>query len=208
MSQEKKPVQLVIATGNIHKVREYKTLLQEFTNLDILSLRDFPAYQIPEETGTSFKENAILKAQKAALELNLWVLADDSGLVVPALNGGPGLFSARYAGEKASDADNRKKLLVSMKHLKETARTAYFECCIAIASPKELKKCVCASVEGSISTVEKGGGGFGYDPLFVKTDYNKTFAELEESLKNKISHRRKALDKTMSYLQGLSLETV
>lgn len=205
---EKKLFQLVIATSNIHKLREYKALLQKFIHLDILSLRDFPNYQVPEENGSSFQENAILKAEKAARELNLWVLADDSGLVVPALNGEPGLFSARYAGSEATDADNRKKLLVNMEPLKGSERTAFFECCIAIASPQGLKKCVCASVEGMIAAKERGGSGFGYDPLFIKLDYNKTFSELEESLKNKVSHRRKALDKAATFLESLVLENV
>ena len=136
------------------------------------------------------------------------MLADDSGLVVPSLQGDPGIRSARYGGQNASDADNRKKLLAKMEHLKENERTAYFECCIAIAAPDGLKRCVCASVEGSIVLQEKGGSGFGYDPLFIKNDYNKTFAELEESLKNKVSHRRKALDKIASYLKSLAFERV
>lgn len=206
--QEKKLFQLVIATTNIHKIREYKTLLQKFTHLDILSLKDFPQYKPAEETGSSFQENATVKAENAAKALNRWVLADDSGLVVPALRGEPGIHSARYGGQNATDTDNRKKLLANMEHLKENARIAYFECCIAIASPDCLKKCVCASIEGHITTQEKGGCGFGYDPLFVKNDYNKTFAELEETLKNKVSHRRKALDKITAYLESLALETV
>ena len=206
--QEKKLFQLVIATTNFHKLREYKILLQEFTHLDLLSLKDFPHYHPAEETGSSFKENAAVKAENAAKAINQWVLADDSGLVVPALQGEPGIRSARYGGQNASDADNRKKLLANMKDLKENERTAYFECCIAIASPDGLKRCVCASVEGSIINQEKGGSGFGYDPLFVKNDYNKTFAELEESLKNKVSHRRKALDKITAYLRSLAFERV
>ncbi len=198
--------QLVIATGNFHKLREYKILLHEFKHLDILSLKDFPHYQPPQETGSSFKENAVLKAQHAAQALKQWVLADDSGLVVPALKGEPGIYSARYAGQNATDADNRKKLLSNLGNFKDTQRWAYFECCIALASSDGLKKSVCASVEGTITQQEKGGNGFGYDPLFIKSDYHKTFAELGDSLKNKISHRRKALDKIMPFLQSLILE--
>ena len=196
-------LQLVIATSNVHKIREIKSILSQYTHFDILSLRDFPDYVAPEETGSTFEENAILKAVHSAKTLHQWTLADDSGLVVPALNGEPGVFSARYAGEEANDADNRKKLLGKMQHLEMQDRQAYFECCIALASPEGLKKSVCASCEGIILKEERGGGGFGYDPLFLKHEYNKTFAELEESVKNKISHRRKALDKIILSLESL-----
>lgn len=193
--------QLVIATRNVHKLREYKTLLKEFENLDILSLKDFPHYTPLEENGKTFKENASFKALHASKALKKWVLADDSGLVVPALKGEPGIFSARYAGKDASDADNRKKLLANMQQLPQQRRDAFFECCIALAF-LDIKKCSCSSVEGRIAEHEKGGNGFGYDPLFIKNDYSKTFAQLEESLKNKISHRSKALEKIKPFLQS------
>jgi XTP/dITP diphosphohydrolase len=200
-------IQLVIATRNIHKIREIKSILKstfnQLSKFDILSLKDFPNYTPPPEDGKTFEENAILKATHAAKELNQWTLADDSGLVVPSLNGEPGVFSARYAGENASDNDNRKKLLNQMENLVDQDRNAYFECCIALASPDGLKKCVCASCEGQITTKEKGGSGFGYDPIFIKHEYSKTFSELEESVKNKISHRRKALDKILLSLESL-----
>ncbi len=197
--------QLVIASKNVHKIREIKSILHNLIpELDILSLIDFPDYESPEETGNSFEENAILKAEKAAKTLNKWVLAEDSGLVVPALNGEPGIFSARYAGNNATDKDNRSKLLSKMQHLCDKDRFAVFECCMVIASPESLKKCACASCEGTIEYQEKGGGGFGYDPLFKKHDYNKTFAELEESIKNRISHRRKALDKMLFTIETLA----
>ncbi|MFA5250284.1 MAG: RdgB/HAM1 family non-canonical purine NTP pyrophosphatase [Parachlamydiales bacterium] len=205
MPVQTKLFQLVLATKNIHKLREYKTLLQDLKHLDLLSLKDFPDYAPPEETGKTFRENAVLKAETAARTLQCWTLADDSGLIVPALEGAPGIFSARYAGSQAGDADNRKKLLANMEKLKNKERSAYYECWIALASPEGfLKKCVSATVEGLILDQEKGGGGFGFDPLFVKNDYNKTFAELEDSIKNKISHRRKALDKVLTYLQNLA----
>jgi XTP/dITP diphosphohydrolase len=200
----KNKLQLVIASKNIHKIREFKTILQQLLpSLDILSLLDFPEYVPPEETGLSFKENAILKATFAAKALNKFVMADDSGLIVPSLNGEPGIFSARYAGKKATDVENRKKLLSKMHHLSEKDRFAYFECCLALSSKEGLKKAACATCEGMIIEKEKGGGGFGYDPLFIKHDYNKTFAELEESIKNRISHRRKAIDKILPTLEML-----
>jgi len=203
-SSDVKNFQIVIASKNIHKIREIKTILHELLpNLDILSLIDFPEYKPLEEKGESFEENASLKAEYAAKTLGRWVLSDDSGLIVPALAGSPGIYSARYAGEKATDADNRKKLLSNLAKLSDKDRYAYFECCIALASPEKLIKCVCAKCEGRIEYQEKGGEGFGYDPLFVKHDYNKTFSELKESVKNKISHRRKALDKILLTLESI-----
>jgi XTP/dITP diphosphohydrolase len=201
--EDRKLIEIVIASKNIHKIREFKEILNGLKNFDVLSLRDFPNYTPPEETGKTFEENAITKAVHAAKTLNKLVLADDSGLVVPALKGEPGVFSARYAGNNATDADNRKKLLSNMENLEEAERNAYFECCLAIASPKGLEKSICAICEGKIIRKEKGGGGFGYDPIFIKNDYNKTFAELESSVKNKISHRRKAIDKLLIYLESL-----
>lgn len=196
-------MQLVLATSNVHKVREMRAMLKPIAGLDILSLLDFPSYQSPEETGTTFEENATLKAVLAAKLLNKWVIADDSGLVVPALQGAPGVFSARYAGKDASDIDNRRKLLREMGHLSEMDRGAYYECYLALASPKGLKKCVKGRSEGTIVTEEKGSRGFGYDPIFKKHEYGKTFGELTEEIKNRISHRRKALDKLLPVLESL-----
>lgn len=203
MKRQSHLITVVIASKNVHKIRECRSILRDLPHLDILSLLDFPDYIPPEETGQSFRENATLKAEHAAKELKLWAIADDSGLVVPALNGEPGIYSARYAGDSATDADNRKKLLGEMQHLQEDDRCAYYECAIALSSPDGLKKCVSGTCEGKLLSKERGGGGFGYDPLFVKNDYSKTFAELEESVKNRISHRRKAFDKIL-----VSLETI
>lgn len=196
-------IELVIASTNVHKVREFKFMLKTLPHIDLRSLCDFPTYVPPEETGTTFEENAILKAVHAAKHLKRWVLADDSGLVVPALHGAPGVYSARYAGKNATDLDNRKKLLEEMHHLLEDDRQAFYECCIVLAAPSGLKKCVKGICEGTLLRQERGGSGFGYDPLFVKHGYSKTFAELEESLKNRISHRRKALDKMVLSLESL-----
>ena len=195
-------VPLVLATTNVHKIRELRSMLKGFSDLDLLSLTDFPQYVPPEETGSSFEENAALKAMHAATRLNLWVLADDSGLVVPALKGDPGIFSARYAGTDATDADNRKKLLEEMRNLVEEERNAYNECWLVLASPKGVEKVAHATCEGSIVTQERGGSGFGYDPLFIKHGYGKTNAELGEVLKNRVSHRRKALDKIVPFLES------
>jgi XTP/dITP diphosphohydrolase len=197
---------LVLASSNIHKIREFKAMLKPFAVLDVLSLVDFPNYIPPEETGSTFEENATLKAAHAATTLKHWVLADDSGLVVPALGGAPGVYSARFAGKDATDADNRKKLLDVMQHLLDDDRSAYYECQIVLASPQGVKKVTRGLCEGTVLTQEKGGGGFGYDPLFVKLEYNKSFAELEESVKNRVSHRRKAFDKLIPSLESLVLD--
>jgi len=196
-------MELVIGSRNIHKIREFRAILKPFVKFDLLSLIDFPQYSPPSETGSTFEENAITKAVHAATELQRWVIADDSGIVIPALNGAPGVYSRRYAGEHATDKDNRIKLLKEMKHLDDACRQGYFECWIALASPQGLKKCAKGVSEGTITQEEKGSLGFGYDPIFIKHEYGKTFAELEEDIKNRISHRRKALDKILPALEAL-----
>lgn len=196
---------IVLATTNGHKIREIRALLRPFKQFDLYSLLDFPSYVPPEETGKIFEENAILKALHCAQNLKKWTIADDSGLVVPSLGGLPGVFSARYAGQGASDKDNRHKLLKAMMHLEGLARAAYFECCIALASPESIKKTVSGICEGVITSDERGGYGFGYDPIFLKHDYNLTFGELGEERKNQVSHRAKALEKLKRTLENLPL---
>ncbi|MES2199492.1 MAG: RdgB/HAM1 family non-canonical purine NTP pyrophosphatase [Chlamydiota bacterium] len=193
---------LVIASTNMNKVREFRSLLKSF-GWDVLSLRDFPEYVPPEETGVTFQENAQLKAKSAAASLGRWVLADDSGLVVPSLKGAPGVHSSSYAGNGVTDLENRVKLLSAMKGFQDTDRFAYFECCICIVSPEGEMKSFRGLCEGSIIEEAKGGNGFGYDAIFRKHEYNKTFAELDEEVKNKISHRRKAFDKALIFLESL-----
>ncbi len=200
-------MELVIASTNPHKIRELKSLLKAYPQYDVRSLVDFPQYEAPPETEDTFEGNAKLKAIHAAKALNRWVIADDSGLVVPALDGAPGVYSARFAGNDATDLDNRKKLLRLMQHLLEEDRNAYFECCIVLASPTGVTKCVHGICEGIVLQQEKGSGGFGYDPLFIKNGYSKTFAELEESIKNRISHRRKAFDKLIPFLESKLYQT-
>lgn len=196
-------MEIVIASHNLHKVREFREMLKTLKNLDVLSLVDFPDYKLPPETGSTFLENANIKAQHAAGTLNKWVLADDSGLVVPALGGQPGVYSQRYAGDDATDSENRQKLLKEMKNLEEENRHAYFECCLSLANPQGIVKTVTGTVEGRIALKEVGRNGFGYDPIFIKNDYTKTFAQLDEATKNKISHRRKAFEKMASKLESL-----
>jgi len=196
-------MELVIASGNLHKIREFRDMLKSIAPIDVLSLLNFPGYEAPPEDGSSFQENAKIKAEHAAKTLQKWVLADDSGLVVPALNGLPGVHSKRYAGSDATDAENRLKLLKEMANLSGMHRTAYFECHLVLAGPEGIKKSVSGTCEGTILDEERGRNGFGYDPLFVKSEYDKTFAELDEATKNRISHRRKAFEKISSSLQML-----
>jgi len=196
-------MEIILASTNSHKIREFREMFRGFSQFELLSLHSFHDYQSPEETGQTFRENAILKAEHAARHLRRWVLADDSGLVVPALNGSPGVHSRRYAGPHATDEDNRKKLLIELKAVEDSKRVAYFECCLALAGPEGLKKCAEGICEGLILREARGRQGFGYDSLFVKNDYEKTFAELDESVKNRISHRRKAFERLLTVLESL-----
>ncbi|SCA63868.1 Non-canonical purine NTP pyrophosphatase [Chlamydiales bacterium SCGC AG-110-M15] len=199
-------MKLLIASANLHKVREFRQLLANLGEWDIYSLKDFPDYTPPEETGDTFEKNALIKARHAADSFDMWVLADDSGLVVPSLNGAPGVYSARYAGETATDIKNRLKLLNNLEGSSEKDRTAHFECCIALIKKDKYEKCVTGSCEGFITSKEKGGNGFGYDPLFIKNGYNTTFAEMDETTKLKISHRGKALSKLLLILERLKAD--
>lgn len=202
-------MQLILATNNLHKILEFKAILRPLLKgIDLLSLRDFPEYRACEETGNSFQENAETKAINCATALKSYVLADDSGLVVPALGGNPGVRSARYAGEEATDKENRLKLIEELKTLPEHERCGYFECAITLANENGIIKSVTGLCEGELILEPRGGGGFGYDPLFIKYDYSKTMAELNEDTKNRISHRRRALDKILLTLEAeLSVAT-
>ncbi len=200
-------MEIVLATQNVHKIREFREMLKNLTKCDLLSLYNFPTYTCPEETGATFEENASLKALHAAKTLNKIVIADDSGLVVPALNNEPGVRSRRYAGDDATDAENRKKLLDALEGKSELHRAAYFECCLVLATPEGIKKTVRSTCEGYIIEEERGRNGFGYDPIFVKHDYDKTFAELDESTKNRISHRHKAVEKMLSSIESIKKQS-
>ncbi len=184
------PMILVIATRNKGKTQEIKDLLKDFP-IDIKNLDDFGPIPELEEDGDTFDENAYKKASFASRILGQPALADDSGLVVEALDGGPGIHSARYAGENATDEQRYLKLLDEMKG--KSNRKAAFECVISIAVPTGAALTYEARCEGLIAREPAGSNGFGYDPVFFYPSYNKTFAQITREEKNRISHRGKAL---------------
>lgn len=181
---------LVIATHNAGKLNEFRKLLSKFA-VDIRGLRDFGAIPEAVEDGTTFEENAVKKARFTARVLGLPALADDSGLAVGALNGKPGVYSARYAAEGATDKQNNQKLLEALGGIQE--REAAFVCVIAIAVPEGACLIYKGRCEGLIAETPKGEHGFGYDPLFYYPPLKKTFAQLETEEKNRVSHRGRAM---------------
>ncbi|GAF13404.1 nucleoside 5-triphosphatase RdgB [Bacillus sp. JCM 19045] len=192
--------ELVIATSNKGKIKEFKTLFAGM--YEVKSLLDYP--EVPEiiEDGDTFKANAAKKAETLAAYLNQNVLADDSGLSIDALNGEPGVFSARYAGTHKSDADNMAKVLSKLAEVPEENRIARFTCMMAIAEPGKETLFFEGQVEGIIATEARGTNGFGYDPIFLVPAYGQTMAELTSELKNKISHRADAIRQVKNYLLG------
>ncbi len=181
---------LVLATSNRGKVEEFAALLRGHP-VEILCLADFGPLPPVREDGATFDDNAYKKAAHAAKVLGLPAIADDSGLVVEALGGRPGVHSARYAGEDATDADNIAKLLAEMEGV--TDRRAAFECVISIAVPSGPALTYEGRCEGEITLEPRGSGGFGYDPVFFYPPLGKTFAELSLEEKNRVSHRGRAL---------------
>lgn len=191
------PTILVIATRNKGKTQEIKDLLKDFP-VDIKNLDDFGPIPHLEEDGDTFDENAYKKASFAARILGLPALADDSGLIVEALDGAPGIHSARYAGENATDKQRYLKLLDEMKG--KSNRKAAFECVISIAVPTGAALTYEARCEGLIAEEPFGSNGFGYDPVFFFPPYDKTFAQITPEEKNRVSHRGKALAELKSEL--------
>lgn len=181
---------IVLATNNKNKIAEFENILRDF-EVEIRSISDFGSIPPAIEDGQTFEENAYKKAFHTAKVLGLPAIADDSGLVVSALNGEPGVFSARYAGENSNDGENTHKLLEKMKGQKD--RRAYFKCVLSIAVPSGPALTYEGQCDGIIIDEKRGQLGFGYDPVFFFEDYGKTFAELSMQEKNAISHRGKAL---------------
>lgn len=191
---------LILATRNLHKVREFREILGPDFALDDLSTH----HEIDEvvEDGASFAENARLKSVTVSRQLPGLILADDSGLEVDSLGGAPGIFSARYAGEESNDAENRRKLLAELDVKNE--RTARFRCVLSLAQNGEEVAVFEGTVEGEIVAAERGAGGFGYDPLFQPLGLTRTFAELSEREKNQLSHRAAAVGQLRKFLAANS----
>ena len=183
-------MKLLIASRNPKKLEEIRAIL-DIPGLDLVSALDIPDAPDVDEDGATFQENAIKKAVTLARATGLWTLADDSGLEVDALNGAPGVYSARYAGEPVKYEANNRKLLAAL--MGEANRRARFRCVIALSSPDGDARTVEGACEGSILEVLRGRRGFGYDPLFVPDGWRETFAEMDEAEKNRISHRGRAL---------------
>lgn len=183
---------IVIATRNPGKAKEFSALFAK-EGYQTKTLLDYPELPDVEETGKTFEENARLKAETIAHLLQQPVLADDSGLVVDALNGMPGIFSARFAGEQKSDAANNAKLLHELTDVSDDKRTARFHCTLVFAAPQKESLVVEADWNGRIGRIPQGDNGFGYDPLFIVPEYGKTSAELSSEEKNEMSHRGMAV---------------
>jgi len=184
---------LLVSTRNAHKVEEIRAILSSaFEVSDLAILPDLPEV---EETGTTFEENATLKAVAASLLFEGWVIADDSGLEVDALGGAPGVYSSRYAGADATDADNNALLLQNLDGVRGKARSARFRCVIVLARAGRKLAVFGGAVEGIIVNDQKGARGFGYDPLFVPDGYCETFGQLSAEVKNGLSHRAQAVEK-------------
>lgn len=187
--------QLVFATNNRHKLEEVENKLQK--KIKLLTLNDIGCYDDIEETGTSFKQNASIKSRYIYQKYNLNCFGDDSGLEIDALNGDPGVYSARYAGEHGNHAANIKKVLDNLQD--ETNRKARFRTVISLIWIGE-EHFFDGTVEGTIRTAPSGTDGFGYDPIFEPDGYNITFAEMSMDEKNKISHRAKAMEQLIDFL--------
>ncbi|MGI5825512.1 MAG: XTP/dITP diphosphatase [Bacillota bacterium] len=183
---------ILLATGNKNKVCELQEMLDE-NKWQVKSLRDFPEVVIPPEDAPDFLGNAFIKARAAAKQTGLLTLADDSGLVVDALDGAPGVYSARYAGEGHDDDANNRKLLRELAEVPAGERTARFMSCIALVTPEGREEYAIGACEGRIGFKEAGTEGFGYDPLFIVEGIDKTMSELTLQEKNDVSHRGKAL---------------
>jgi len=195
-------LKLVLATSNKGKLREIKALCSEYEVVPYSELIE--EFEIIED-GETFKENALIKAKavyEALGDENMIVLADDSGISVAALDGEPGIYSARYAGENADDKDNLEKLIESIKKKGLKSSSAFYTAAIAIVT-KDIQKSVHGWMHGTVVVEAKGEGGFGYDPMFVPLGYDKTLGELDETIKKELSHRSKALNLALKVLKTL-----
>lgn len=191
---------LILSTHNKGKVKEIESYLKDF-NIEVLSISDIISISDIEENADTLEGNAKIKAEYIIDKAEGYILADDTGLFVEALDGNPGVHSARYAGEDVSDDENRKKLLKSMKNISN--RNAYFKTVLVLIDKDNNEYIIDGVCKGYITQEEKGTMGFGYDSVFIPEGYSKTFAELDLCIKNKISHRAKALEKLKNLMVDL-----
>ena len=191
---------LLVATGNSHKTDEIRAILG--AGYVVSDLKAHPELPEVEETGTTFLENATLKAVEISKQVEGLILSDDSGLEVDALGGEPGVYSSRYAGEAGNDAANNKKLLHELQG--KDNRKARFRCVMVLAQDGEVLTSFDGAVEGRMLSELHGEGGFGYDPLFVPDGYDQTFSQLSEGIKNQLSHRAVAMQKVVAWLAASS----
>ncbi len=190
---------LVLATGNPHKAEEIQAILKD-VGIPLLTLQDYPNFPEVEEDGLTCQDNALKKAKAAAAFTGHWALADDTGLEVEALDGRPGVYAARYAGEGASYADNCQKLLQEMQEVPRERRTARFITVMALSNPEGQADLVEGVLEGMITQEFHGSGGFGYDPVFYVPQAGKTLADMTFEEKNQLSHRGLAVQKAKHLL--------
>lgn len=196
-------MKLLVATGNQGKLKEIRRLL-DGSGVEVVGLDQYPDAPEVVEDGATFEANARKKALETARFCGCLTLADDSGLVVEALAGAPGVHSARYAGEQGNDAANNAKLLAELAEVADSERHAAFNCVMALATPEGDCVTYSGAVSGLILREQRGDGGFGYDPLFLVPEYGKTMAELPLDIKNRISHRGNALRQVIPVLQELA----
>jgi len=190
---------IIFATKNAGKVHELAQMMEKY-GLEVLSLLDLNYADEIAETGLTFEENALIKARRVALEYKTTVIADDSGLAIDALNGAPGVYSARYAGDDCNDDANMDKVLEELKDIPDNERSARFVCVLAIVDANGKETVVRGTCEGGICHKKRGFGGFGYDPIFYLPQLGKTMAELSKAEKNALSHRGNAFKKLESVL--------
>lgn len=194
-------LQILAATSNKHKVEEFRAAFAPiWEKIEIITLEDIPPFAMPEENGSSFEENAMLKACAASAFADMPAFADDSGLEVAALDGAPGIYSARYAGDHASDADRIAKLLKEMEG--QDNRRARFVCSIALAYRGSAVHAFRGEVNGEILHRPEGKHGFGYDPVFRPDGYDHSFGELGAEIKDRISHRAHALEQLVAFIKN------
>ncbi|OLN31933.1 XTP/dITP diphosphatase [Desulfosporosinus metallidurans] len=200
-------MKIILATQNQGKIREFQELLAD-EDIEVLSLLDIPNWEDVEENGETFADNAALKARAAVRRTGLIALADDSGLEVDALNGAPGVYSARFAGEPKDDERNNDKLLQLLETVSDDKRIARFRCALVMATPEGEEYLTEGTAEGLILRERRGSDGFGYDPLFYVPEFARTMAELTLNEKNKLSHRAQAFRKVIPILKDLGSGTM